>query len=77
MIYVTLGTQPCDFSRCLKMIEELVKTRYLDEKIVVVDSLGVSLNMFSQVIYTYEEITKGTEVDVILEALKERKNNNH
>ena len=34
MIYVTLGTQPCDFSRCLKMIEELVKTRSIDEKIV-------------------------------------------
>ena len=55
----------------------LASKNYLDEKIVVVDSLGVSLNMFSQVIYTYEEITKGTEIDVILEALKERKNNNH
>ena len=34
MIYVTLGTQPCDFSRCLKMIEELVKVRFIKEKIV-------------------------------------------
>ena len=34
MIYVTLGTQPCDFSRCLKMIEEVVKVRSIEEKIV-------------------------------------------
>lgn len=34
MIYVTLGTQPCDFSRCLRMIEELVKIRFIEEKIV-------------------------------------------
>lgn len=34
MIYVTLGTQPCDFSRCLKMIEELVKARSIKEKII-------------------------------------------
>lgn len=34
MIYVTLGTQPCDFSRCLKMIEELVKVRSIEEKII-------------------------------------------
>lgn len=34
MIYVTLGTQPCDFSRCLKMIEDLVKVRAIEEKII-------------------------------------------
>lgn len=34
MIYVTLGTQPCDFSRCLKMIEELIRVRFIEEKIV-------------------------------------------
>ena len=34
MIYVTLGTQPCDFSRCLKMIEELVKSKGIEEEII-------------------------------------------
>lgn len=26
MIFVTLGTQGCDFSRCMKMVEELMKS---------------------------------------------------
>ena len=34
MIYVTLGTQSCDFSRCLKMLEELIEEYGIDEEIV-------------------------------------------
>ena len=34
MIYITLGTQPCDFSRCLKMIEKLVKSKGIKEEII-------------------------------------------
>lgn len=34
MIYVTLGTQSCDFSRCLKMLEELIEAYGIDEEIV-------------------------------------------
>lgn len=33
MIFVTLGTQAKDFSRCLKMIEALVKERVIDEPV--------------------------------------------
>lgn len=55
----------------------LTSKNYLDEKIIVVDSLSVSLNMFSQVIYTYEEVNKGTDIEVILNNLKIRKENNY
>lgn len=34
MIYVTLGTQASDFSRCMKMVEELVEEANIKEKIV-------------------------------------------
>lgn len=34
MIYITLGTQPCDFSRCLTMIEDLLATYTIDEPII-------------------------------------------
>lgn len=34
MIYVTLGTQGTDFSRCLKMVDELIKQRDLNEEII-------------------------------------------
>ena len=34
MIYVTLGTQPCDFARCLKGVEDLVSRYNIDEEIV-------------------------------------------
>ncbi len=34
MIYITLGTQPCDFSRCMRMVEELVSELKMDEPIV-------------------------------------------
>ena len=55
----------------------LTSKNYLDNKVVVVDSLGVSLNMFSQVIYTYEHINKGSKLEDILTNLNERKEKNY
>ena len=34
MIYVTLGTQACDFTRCMKMVEELICKVGLKESVV-------------------------------------------
>lgn len=34
MIYVTLGTQACDFTRCMKMVEELIQKEGLKERVV-------------------------------------------
>lgn len=34
MIYITLGTQACDFSRCMKMVEELISEMNITDKIV-------------------------------------------
>ena len=34
MIYVTLGTQACDFSRCMKMVEELVIQVNIKDRVV-------------------------------------------
>lgn len=34
MIYITLGTQGRDFSRCLKMVEELIKAREIKDEII-------------------------------------------
>lgn len=35
MIYITLGTQACDFTRCMKMVEELIRKVGIKDKIVV------------------------------------------
>lgn len=34
MIFVTLGTQSCDFSRCTKMIEELINKFSINESVI-------------------------------------------
>lgn len=34
MVYVTLGTQSTDFSRCLKMVESLVEEKLIQEEVV-------------------------------------------
>lgn len=34
MIFITLGTQPCDFSRCLKMVEALKKDNIITDKVI-------------------------------------------
>ncbi len=34
MIYITLGTQACDFSRCLKMVEEMIHENIIKDKVI-------------------------------------------
>lgn len=34
MIFITLGTQPCDFSRCLKMVEDLIKIKDIEDDVL-------------------------------------------
>lgn len=34
MIYITLGTQPCDFTRCLRQVEDLIDKYNISEEIV-------------------------------------------
>lgn len=34
MIYITLGTQACDFTRCMQMVEELIRKVGIKDKIV-------------------------------------------
>lgn len=34
MIYITLGTQACDFSRCMRMVEELIAKEQTKDRIV-------------------------------------------
>lgn len=34
MIYITLGTQGRDFSRCLKMVEQLISARNIEDDII-------------------------------------------
>lgn len=34
MIYITLGTQGKDFSRCLKMVEELIKEEKINDEVI-------------------------------------------
>lgn len=34
MIYITLGTQGADFSRCLKMVEELIQKRNITDEMI-------------------------------------------
>ena len=53
-----------------------VSNNYFDGKIVVIDSYGLSTVMLSQVMYTYEEINKGTPIEDICVALESRKKDN-
>lgn len=34
MIYITLGTQACDFSRCLRMVEELMQNVGIKDRVI-------------------------------------------
>lgn len=34
MIFITLGTQACNFSRCMRMVEEIIKSFKIDEPII-------------------------------------------
>lgn len=50
-----------------------VSSNFFDDKIVVVDSLGASTAMLSQVLYAYDELNKGTSVEVIYNTIEENK----
>lgn len=50
-----------------------VSNNCFDGKVIVVDSYSVSSVMLGQVLYTVEEINKGTEIDDILKAIESRK----
>ncbi len=56
---------------------ENVSKNYFDGKIIVIDSLGLSSLMLSQVLLTYEELNKGTDIDKIKELIENTKTNNH
>lgn len=34
MIYITLGTQACDFSRCMKLVEELIREVDIKDRLI-------------------------------------------
>ena len=53
---------------------QTVSTNFFDNKIIVIDSLGVSSIMLSEVLYTYEELQKGTSIEDILPHLEEIRN---
>ena len=50
-----------------------VSSNFFDDKIVVVDSLGASTAMLSQVLYAYDELNKGTSVEDIYNTIEENK----
>lgn len=54
-----------------------VSINYFDEKIVVVDSYCASALMLSHVLYTVDEINKGTDLDVIVNNIEKRKEKNY
>ena len=51
-----------------------VSKNYFDDKIIVVDSFSVSSLMLSHVLYTVDELQKGTNIDTILAEIEKRKN---
>ena len=54
-----------------------VSKNYFEEKIKIIDSYSVSTLMLSHVFYAYEEIQKGTNVDVICDEIEKRKENSY
>jgi DegV family protein with EDD domain len=51
-----------------------VSKNYFDDKIIVVDSFSVSSLMLSHVLYTVDELQKGTNIETILAEIEKRKN---
>lgn len=49
-----------------------VSANYFDNKIIVLDTLSVSSTMLSNVLLAYEEAKKGTNIDEIIEKIKNR-----
>lgn len=50
-----------------------VSKNYFDDKVIVVDSYSVSSLMLSHVLYTIDELSKGTEIKKILAEIENRK----
>ena len=50
-----------------------VSQNYFDNKIIVIDSYAVSAVMLSHVLFTVDELAKGTEIEQIIEKIEERK----
>lgn len=50
-----------------------VSSNYFDNNIIVVDSMAFSTVMLEQVLYTYETIKKGIDIDTIIKQLIERR----
>lgn len=50
-----------------------VSKNYFDDKIIVVDSFSVSSLMLSHVLYTVDELQKGTNIETILAEIEKRK----
>ena len=53
-----------------------VSTNYFEDKITVIDSYSLTSLMLSHVMYAYEEIQKGTEIEKIVEEIENRKKDN-
>ena len=73
VIHFTISSKLSSMYELFKLTSE----KYLDNRVIVVDSLGLSLNMFSEVMYTYLSIQNNEKVEDILEKIKERKDNNY
>lgn len=60
MIFITLGTQPCDFSRCLKSIEVLKKNNNIEELFVaqIGHTMYTPINIECHKFVTQEEYSK-------------------
>ncbi len=51
-----------------------VSTNFFEDKITVIDSYALSALMLSHVLYAYDEVQKGTEIEQIVEGIEKRKN---
>lgn len=65
MIFITLGTQPCDFSRCMSMVEQLVITKNINERVIA--QIGYT-NFKSSVVECYDFISEDKYQEFISEA---------
>ena len=53
-----------------------VSTNFFEDKITVIDSYSLTSLMLSHVLYAYEEVEKGTEIEKIVSEIEKRKQDN-
>lgn len=53
-----------------------VSHSYFEGKVKVIDSYGLSSLMLSHILYTYDELNKGTSIDDIIKVIDKRKEDN-